>query len=155
MMFRTHLAFALLVGLLTMSLFDLNKYLFVSLVLFAGILPDIDYPRSKIGKKLRAVSVPIKFLFGHRGIFHSVFMAGIISLVVWWFFDRLWIPVFIGYTSHLIIDGFTKLGVNLIHPFNQLHLSGFIETNSFSEKILFYALVGCNVLIIIKNINMF
>ena len=83
MMFRTHLAFALLVGLLTMSLFDLNKYLFVSLVLFAGILPDIDYPRSKIGKKLRAVSVPIKFLFGHRGIFHSVFMAGIISLVVW------------------------------------------------------------------------
>ena len=154
-MFRTHLAFALLIGLVTMSLFNFNKYLFIIIVLFAGILPDIDHPRSKIGRKLRALSVPIKFLFGHRGLFHSLFMAAILSLFIWFFFDRWWIPFFIGYSSHLIIDGFTKLGVNFIHPFNQLHLSGFIETNGFIEKILFYTLVGCNVLIIIKNINLF
>ena len=154
-MFRTHLAFALLIGLLTMNLFGLNKYLFISLILFAGILPDIDYPRSKIGSKLRTISIPIKFLFGHRGVFHSLFTAIVFCLPIWFFFDKYWIPFFIGYCSHLIVDGFTKLGVNFIHPFNQLHLSGFIETNGFIEKLLFYILVGCNVLIIIKNINLF
>lgn len=45
----------------------------------AGIFPDIDEPRSKIGKSLFFLSWPIYQLFGHRSFTHSllfVFIAG-------------------------------------------------------------------------------
>lgn len=154
-MFRTHLAFALLIGLLTVNLFSLNKYLFVSIVVIAGIIPDIDHPKSRLGRKIKFLSWSIKFLFGHRRLFHSIVFAGVVSVFLWFFFDNWWIPFFIGYISHLAIDGFTKEGINFIYPFKQLYLSGFVKTGSFLENLLFYTLVGCNLLIIIKNINMF
>jgi len=155
MMARTHLAFALLIGLLTMNLFDFNKYLFLGIVLFAGILPDIDHPKSKLGRKLKILSWPIKFIFGHRNLLHSlVFLFGLCS-VIWVFLDNWWIPVAVGYVSHLIADGLTKQGINFVYPFKQLSLYGFIETGSILEVILFYLVLGLDVLIIIKDINLF
>ncbi len=153
MMFRTHLVFSLLVGLIVFGFFDLNKYLFVLFVLIAGVIPDVDHPKSKIGRKF--FLKPISFLFGHRGFFHSLFFVVILCCVVWFFFDKWWIPFAIGYVSHLFIDCFTKAGINIIYPFKQLRLSGFIRTGGWIEVLLFYVLVGCNVLIIIKNINVF
>jgi len=53
MLFKTHLVFSLLIGLLTYNYFKLNYIIFILIILFTGILPDIDHPKSKLGRKLK------------------------------------------------------------------------------------------------------
>ncbi len=141
MIFRTHLAFGLLLGLLFFDKFNVNKWLFLFLILFGAALPDIDHPKSRIGKKFRFLSKIINFFFGHRKLIHSIFIPIILSFIIRNFFGDSWIPFFIGYFSHLIMDSFTLEGVNFIHPFKQLRLQGFIETGKKEEMVLFLIFV--------------
>ena len=120
MIFRTHVAFAFLLGLIFLDSFDGSRVLFLAIVLFSSVIPDIDHPKSKIGGKFGYVSKIINFLFGHRKLFHSLFFVLILSFVANWFFGRWWQPFFLGYISHLVIDAFSKEGINFIYPFNQL-----------------------------------
>ncbi len=147
MIFRTHMAFALFFALLFVDKFNGSKILFLILVLFSGMLPDIDHPRSKIGKRLWFLSKPFSFLFGHRKLFHSMFLAIVLGAVVWKFFGEFWMPVFLGYASHILIDGFTLEGINFIYPIKQLRLQGFIETGKRQEILLFYLLVIVDILL--------
>ena len=136
-MFRTHLVFALLIGLLFLDKFDGSRIGFLLVVLLSASLVDIDHPRSKIGKQFWMISKPFNFLFGHRKLFHSVFIAVAFSVVIWKFFNGWWLPFFLGYFSHILIDGFTLEGINFIYPIKQLRLQGFIETGKKQENILF------------------
>jgi len=56
MRWKTHLAFALLCGLFLFKFFKIPVYLFFPLVLFGALLPDLDTPQSKIGKKVPLIS---------------------------------------------------------------------------------------------------
>ena len=137
MIFRTHLAFGLLLGLLLVDKFNLDKWLFLLLILLGSALPDIDHPKSKIGKNFGFLSKIINFIFGHRKWIHSIFFLIVLSFLIRSLFNDLWIPFFIGYFSHLFIDGFTLNGINFIYPLKQLRLQGFIETGNKWETILF------------------
>ena len=53
----------------------------------------------------------------------------------------------IGYASHLLSDGFTKMGVNFLHPVAKLHLSGFVETGTYAEVVILIAIL---VLIVVQ-----
>tara|TARA_Y100000310_G_C20669969_1_gene809697 strand:+ start:1518 stop:1976 length:459 start_codon:yes stop_codon:yes gene_type:complete len=150
MMFRTHLVFALLCGLLFLGNFSGNKYLFLIIVLASGALPDIDHPKSKLGKKFWFLSKPFNFLFGHRKLFHSVFVAVGLSFIIWKFFGEYWLPVFIGYVSHILVDGLTLNGINFIYPINQLRLQGFIETGKTLESWLFWVIVLLDLFFLFK-----
>lgn len=148
MIFRTHIAFALLLGLWFLDKFDVNKWLFLFLVLFGATLPDIDHPKSKLGKKFGFLSKIINFIFGHRKWIHSIFVLVVLSFLIRSLFDDLWIPFFIGYFSHLFIDGLTLEGVNFIYPFKQLRLQGFIETGKKKETILFLIIAFFDLLLL-------
>ncbi|MBV9748546.1 MAG: metal-dependent hydrolase, partial [Acetobacteraceae bacterium] len=37
-----------------------------------GLLPDLDHPRSWVGRRLRVLSRPLAAAFGHRGATHSL-----------------------------------------------------------------------------------
>jgi inner membrane protein len=144
------MAFALFFGLLFVDDFSENKVLFLFLVLISGMLPDIDHPRSKIGKKFWFLSKPFSFLFGHRKLFHSVFLAVILGVVIWKSLGIWWMPIFLGYFSHILIDGFTLEGINFIYPIKQLRLQGFIETGKKQETFLFYGLVLIDILLLYR-----
>ena len=59
------------------------------------------------------------------------------------------IALFIGFASHLVIDGFTKQGTSFLHPLARLHLSGFIETGKVGEWVVFFlCIIGCAVFIL-------
>ena len=149
-MFRTHLVFGFLFGLLISSFFNVgNIYLFLIFVLFASGLPDIDHPGSKYGRKLGIISKAINFVAGHRGIFHSLFFALLISFLFWLFNETIGYGVFVGYLSHLIGDGFSKEGVNLLYPFTKLEMRGFLRVGSFTEHVLFYVLLGLSFYLIV------
>lgn len=144
MLARTHLVFALLMGLLIFKYFNLNPILFIAIITLTSFLPDIDHPKSKIGRRIKILSYPINFIFGHRKFFHSIFAALGLSFVIWHFFGNYYTPFFIGFLSHLIGDALTVQGVNFVYPFKELRVKGFITTGGLLENILFFALLIAN-----------
>ena len=141
-MFRTHLIFSFLIGLLIINSFDIqNKIIFIAILLTASVIPDIDSYKSKIGKKVKPLSFLINILLGHRGIFHSLFLLILISLVVALVKIESAIAFFAGYLSHLILDSLTLEGVMFFYPFSKKKTKGFIRTGSLFENILFILLL--------------
>ena len=151
MIWRTHLAFGFLSGLLLMPFINMgNKYIFFGVVLIGALLPDIDSPNSKISSKIPIIPRLLNIFTKHRGILHTLLFAFIISGVVWFFISHIYAAaLLIGYISHLVIDGFTMAGINFLHPVAKLHLSGFIETGTFSEILLFILFLVLIIIILI------
>jgi len=150
MMFRTHLVFGFLFGLLVSSIFNVgNIYLFMLFVLFAAGLPDVDHPKSKYGRRLGIISKIINLVAGHRGIFHSLFFALLFGIFFWYFNRTAGLGIFTGYLSHLIGDGLSREGVNLLHPFTKLELKGFLKVGSSVEHVLFFILFGLSLFLVI------
>ena len=151
MLWYTHLAFGFLAGLVSLAFFGHgNIYIFFTFVLIGALLPDIDTPKSKMGSKFGVFSKAIKSVFGHRGIVHTVWGMLVICGIFWYFVNRVYgTALFVGFFSHIFIDGFTKKGINFLHPFSRIKISGFIESGSTGEAILFVLVCVLIVLMII------
>ena len=149
---KTHLAFGFFSGLVLMNYINFdNKYTFFVLILIGALLPDIDCPNSKISRKIPVIPKILNIFSKHRGIFHSVFIALLLLGIVWVFVSETYgLALFAGYLSHLLIDGFTKQGVNLLHPISQLRIAGPIQTGKIGELILFLVLIAGIILSLIK-----
>ena len=149
MLARTHLAFGFLTALIFKNIVSTgNIFIFVGLILLGSILPDVDSPQSKIVNKLPWLLKPISMFTKHRGIFHSLTLATVFAGLIFYFISRTYgFALFLGYVSHLAIDGLTKEGVNFLHPFSKLHLSGFIETGKILEHVVLIILI---VIILLK-----
>ncbi|MCX8146870.1 MAG: metal-dependent hydrolase [Candidatus Woesearchaeota archaeon] len=151
MMYKTHLAFSFLIGISLIQVMQpANQILFMLLVLFGSLLPDIDHPDSKIGNNIKIIS----FLFEHRGFFHSLFFVFILFLAFMSFhsyFRGIYSTAFIvGYFSHLVADSFTKEGIMLLHPLTKRRVRGFINTGGFFERVMFLFLVFFDIWVLIK-----
>ncbi|WP_367670645.1 metal-dependent hydrolase [Sodalis-like secondary symbiont of Drepanosiphum platanoidis] len=87
------------------------------------LLPDIDHPKSFLGRKLKWISLPIFKIFGHRGFTHSILSIIFLYKIL---ISKLIINLFIttdisyiiilGYINHIIADFLTPLGVPLFWP---------------------------------------
>lgn len=142
MMGRTHLAIGVLAGLVFMPFYHHNLILYFVLVLVGALLPDIDHEGSKINKMLPVTKWVARF-FEHRGFFHSIFPPLIIFLALYFFtgWSFAGVALAVGYVSHLLSDGLTKMGVNFLHPVANLRLGGFIETGTIWEHVVFFGVV--------------
>lgn len=109
----THIAFSLLCGSIGSA-----DYLASAVCAVGALLPDIDHPRSSIGRVFFFVSHPLNRRFGHRGLIHSFFVwtplliAGIAarSPILQW--------LAIGALSHVLIDCYNTSGVRALTPFS-------------------------------------
>lgn len=140
MRWNSHLIFGLLIGLIWISFFGVsNKYMFIGFVLFASLLPDIDHPQSKLGRKVKPISWLVNKVFGHRGVLHSIFPAIILYFVfvyaIGW--KTVGMGLSVGFVSHLMSDALTKEGINFTHPVAQTRISGFIKTGGAMEWVFF------------------
>jgi len=152
MMYRTHLAFGLLAGLIAINYFNTNKYIFIAAVLFGSIFADIDESGSYIGKRTGFLSWAIEFLFGHRGIFHSLLLASLLFLgFVAFGYVVLGAGFLVGYVSHLIADALTVGGVRMFYPFSKHVIRGFIRTDGLLERIFFILVLFAIVYNVIKT----
>ncbi|MEA3430712.1 MAG: metal-dependent hydrolase [Nanoarchaeota archaeon] len=154
MLAKTHLAFGFLFGLVLMPFLSVgNKYIYFVIVLIASLLPDIDSPTSKASRKLGFVGKFTRIFTKHRGIFHSVWIPFVLSAGLWYLVGTNYaVAFFVGYGSHLFIDGFTKAGINFLHPFSTLRLQGFVETGSVVETFVFTLFI---ILIVVKLVPWF
>ncbi|BAU56966.1 membrane-bound metal-dependent hydrolase YdjM [Halorhodospira halochloris] len=90
-----------------------------SAAVLGSLAPDIDYPRSWIGRNLPFISRPLAKLVSHRGITHSSFalIAGGLLLYQWGYFAEGLLAAFlIGYLLHLLADWLTITGIPLLWP---------------------------------------
>ena len=145
MMYYTHLAFGLLLSLLYIEFFDVeSKVIFLFVALFFSLFPDIDESRSKIGSNNKILSKTINFIFGHRGIFHTIWIPVLLFLILLLFNVKaiIGIAILIGYISHLFLDAITKHGIRPFYPIYNKRISGFIRTNSIMEKIFFIIIIA-------------
>jgi len=150
-MFKTHLLFSLFLALLIFNYFNLNPYLFVIILVFSAILPDIDHGKSWIGRKLKLFSFIINLIFKHRRFIHSIIFASIAALIIRIFLGLYWIPFYIGYLSHLVLDAFTKQGVYLFYPSN-FRIKGWVKVNGLTERAFLVFLGIINIIYIVKYI---
>src|SRR4051812_27051315 len=85
----------------------------LALAALGALLPDIDHPKSWVGRRLRPVSDGIAAVFGHRGITHSLLAVAGCGLLL----RGNWaLPVVLGYLSHLGGDLLTPAGLRLFWP---------------------------------------
>ncbi len=139
MLFYTHLILAFAAGLLSISYFHpQNQILFMVILLFGAIIPDIDHPKSKFGSYFKLIN----WLFKHRGMFHSILILPLIALILSLFdYSRFSVPLIIGYLTHLIGDITTKEGIRPLHPLFKFRLAGFMKTGGLIEKLIFLFLL--------------
>lgn len=149
MMFKTHLMFGLFLSLLLFSYFNLNPLVFILILVFCSILPDIDHGKSYIGRRLFFISFIIKWIFGHRKLIHSIIFATIIALLIRNFFELYWVPFYLGYLSHIFLDALTKQGVYVFYP-SSFKIRGFIKTNGIIEKMFLVCLAVINLIYLIR-----
>jgi inner membrane protein len=118
-------------------------------VIFAGSLPDIDLPKSKIGKKVKPLSMILNFLFGHRGILHSIFVPFAVLLMFYYFKHlEVGLAFFIGYLSHLIGDSLSYEGLSMFNPVSKFRIRGFVRVGGIFEYLIFLVLLALSFLFI-------
>lgn len=147
-MFWTHLVFGFLLGTLGILYFrPENQILFMILALTGSALPDIDHPRSRLGRKTGIIGL----LFQHRGFFHSLFMLLAIAIAGTLISEGIYIyALVIGFGSHLLIDSITREGIMPLHPLSRIRLRGPIYTGKKLEWIIFAGLMVSSFLAVLK-----
>lgn len=101
--------------------YHLTPPLIIVPALIGSILPDIDHPKSHIGRRFPMFSGLFFKAFGHRTFTHSLpfcFGAGIL-LMQW--NTSIGIGAFAGILSHILLDFLTPFsnGVALFYPFRK------------------------------------
>ena len=151
MMFKTHLAFSILVALLILIFFDIpNKIIFVFVIALSSSFPDIDSGKSKIGRKFPIISKIINLIFGHRKLFHSVFIPLILFLALYTIGFYISLAIFIGYLTHLLGDSITNEGIMPFYPLSKFNISGLLKTNSILEFLLFLTFSSLSLFLLYK-----
>ena len=95
----------------------------IGAVLLGATLPDIDHPRSPIGRLFLPLSRYLNSRHGHRTLTHSLLGLGIFWLAAGlleqtlWQSQRLTAIAVIAMVSHLLFDMVTLQGVLLFYPF--------------------------------------
>lgn len=103
----------------------MTDYRLLAVIGIASLLPDIDYPKSTIGKLFYPISKAINRKYGHRTITHSlIVLIGLTALISGFqsaYFPSIKIAQVFGlaYGSHLILDMVTIQGVPLFYPFKK------------------------------------
>jgi inner membrane protein len=115
----------------------------LALAVAGSLLPDIDHPKSWVGRRLRPVSTITAAVLGHRGATHSLLaVAGCGWLL---FHDgtprAIVAPLLVGYLSHLAGDLLTPRGLRLAWPLKGTWALPLCRAGSPFEPLLVTALL--------------
>jgi len=160
-MFRTHILFTLFFYILVIKIFSIDfSAIFVLILCFGAILPDIDSPSSYINRKyLLGIGKSISLFSKHRGFFHSIFgilIFLIISLIIVYlikapFIYSLALPI--GYFLHLVADSLNVSGIKWLWKSNKAHIKWKIKTGTITEQIFFVVVLFITIYLILGNQN--
>ena len=114
------------------------------LAVIGALLPDVDHPRSWVGRRTRPLSTVIAATLGHRGITHSALaVIGMAMLLTAAGLRHGAVAaVGVGYLSHLAADLLTPRGLRLLWPLRGTWGIPLCRTGSPAETLIVLALLG-------------
>jgi inner membrane protein len=114
------------------------------LVIAGALLPDIDHPKSWVGRRARCVARPIAAMLGHRGFTHSLLAVALcVALLQARGVGRMaWEPLAVGYLSHLAADLITPAGLRLAWPLRCTVALPLCRAGSPAERFIVILLVA-------------
>ena len=125
----THQAFAACCAAIAIhaGAIDIPMWVGVPIAGLGGLVPELEHPRSKLGRRVYPLSVLLYQFLGHRGFLHSAAFWALLTGVFWLlngFADFLpaetWKLLSIGHASHLAGDVLVGgNGVQLLWPMKQ------------------------------------
>lgn len=110
-----------------------DVYVGIAVGTIASLLPDIDHPKSMLGRRIPIIPSIISRIFGHRTITHSIWFCLLVGFATYLLFSPINSQIdnsyalgmafvaFMGCLSHLVLDGLTSGGIK---PFNPVKLPG-------------------------------
>jgi len=122
----------------------------------AGVISDLDEPKSKFGKMFFPISYPINNLVGHRTLTHSLPFAIILGFLLY-ILTSPWIAyaVTAGIIAHAIGDMLTGK-VKFLYPYNKsFGISIPPEFFTLIDRIARYSLLILIFIFILKEFNVF
>jgi len=118
-------------------------------VLVGTLLPDIDHPKSWVGKRAKMLSYPIILIFGHRGITHSLLIVGALFYTAFALDSWLLNWFAIGYVGHLIGDYLTDSGIPLFYPYKRNFRFVLVgSTGGISEHLMVFLVVSGTLILV-------
>jgi len=110
----------------------------LGLAVLGALLPDVDHPKSWVGKRLRPVSHLFATLLGHRGVTHS--LVAVVGCAVLLLSQNVPLaitaPLVVGYLSHLAADLLTPGGLRLAWPLRGTYALPLCRTGSPFEPLV-------------------
>ena len=146
MRYPTHVIFSLVVAYPFYHYTKLPMVSYLLVASWASLLPDVDHPKSHLGKSV--LSKIIRITTSHRGWTHSLFgmlvFCSLFALILHFLkIDLAYtIPFALGYFSHLISDSLNPTGVRWFWPSKRRIGIGLIATGSKREILFRYLLIG-------------
>lgn len=143
MLFKNHLLLGIVFFLVFKEFFqEGNQIIFFLMIMLGSIFPDIDERRSKMNQWSGFVGRIVTFFFKHRGVFHSLLFAVIISLAIGLYSNLHYgLGLFVGYVAHLTGDMITLAGVRPFYPFSDYKIKGPLRVGGMWEKVVYLLLI--------------
>lgn len=92
-----------------------------------SVLPDIDHPKSYIGRRVPLIPKLLYKTVGHRTLTHSILFTLLASMLLYKLNHAAGIGLWAGITSHIILDICTPFskGVSLFYPITRKRIGIF------------------------------
>ncbi len=96
---------------------------YLAAAVLGSLTPDLDSPKSSLGRRVWPLSWCLKFFAGHRGFTHSLLACLLVGMGLafacstWPGWKAYGVAFGIGYTSHILADWLTREGVPLFWPY--------------------------------------
>jgi inner membrane protein len=149
MMARSHVVVGLATWIAAAPILHVRPLdpIYLGLVVAGSLLPDIDHPKSWVGRRVRPISTAMAATFSHRGITHSaIAVIGLIALLLHAGYRRGGISALaIGYLSHLAADMLTPQGLRLAWPLRGTWGIPLCRTGAVWEPVVVMILAGGSV----------
>jgi inner membrane protein len=147
MMARSHVVIGLATWVATAPLLHASALdpVCVGLAIAGSLLPDVDHPKSWVGRRTRPISTMIASVLGHRGVTHSaIAVVGLSLSLLHAGYRREGVSALaVGYLSHLGADMLTPQGLRLAWPLPGTWGFPLCRTGSPAESaIVLAAIVG-------------
>ncbi len=146
MMAKSHVVVGLATWIAAAPLLHLSPVdpLYLSLAVAGSLLPDLDHPKSWVGRRSRPISTVAAAILGHRGVTHSaVAVLGLGALLLHTGYRRGEVSALVvGYLSHLAADMLTPQGLRLAWPLRRTWGLPVCRTGSPAEPLIVLILIG-------------
>ena len=143
-MARSHVAVGLAAWIVAAPLLRLPLLdpAYLGLAVVGALLPDLDHPKSWIGRRSRPFSTALGTALGHRGFTHSaVAVLGLVALLQAGYHPGAVSALSIGYASHLAADILTPQGLRLTWPLRLTWRVPIYRTGSRMEAVVVVAVM--------------